>query len=109
MDCWDIFGNCWAFVQNGIRRFFSFSHIWIVLFLIFSAFSNLYYFCWLQLISPTLASLFTPDPSLASNRVLGLSLLVISAFLKAIWIGASVQTVRENGEVQSERQKKQPS
>ncbi|RYP85944.1 hypothetical protein DL769_000881 [Monosporascus sp. CRB-8-3] len=93
MDCWDIFDNCRAFVQNGIRRFFSFSHIWIVLFLVFSAFSNLYYFCWLELISPTPASLFTPDPSLASNRVLGLSLLVISAFLKAIWVGAWVQTM----------------
>ncbi|RYP90237.1 hypothetical protein DL770_003606 [Monosporascus sp. CRB-9-2] len=93
MDCWDIFDNCQAFVQNGIRRFFSFSHIWIILFLVFSAFSNLYYFCWLQLISPAPASWFTPDPSLASNRVLGLALLVTSAFLKAIWVGAWVQTL----------------
>ncbi|RYP36708.1 hypothetical protein DL767_003270 [Monosporascus sp. MG133] len=93
MDCWDIFDNCQTFVRNGIWRFFSFSHIWIVLFLVFSAFSNLYYFCWLQLISSAPASLFTPDPTLASDRVLGLSLFVISAFLKATWVGAWVQTL----------------
>ncbi|RYO93419.1 hypothetical protein DL766_000809 [Monosporascus sp. MC13-8B] len=67
--------------------------IWILLFLVFSAFSNLYYFCWLELIFLGPASWFTPDLSVAPNRVLGLSLLVISAFLKANCVGAWVQTL----------------
>ncbi|RYP08506.1 hypothetical protein DL765_008765 [Monosporascus sp. GIB2] len=95
MDCWDIFDICQAFVQRGIRRFFSFSHIWIVCFLVFSAYSNLYHFCWRELISHDETMMHSPGTGGAANLnlVVGLCLLVISALLKVIWLGAWVQTL----------------
>ncbi|RYP28814.1 hypothetical protein DL767_007032 [Monosporascus sp. MG133] len=66
------------------------SPVLMVCFLVLSSWANIYHLCWLRLIHPVDTSLGL-GVQFASNRTVGLTLLIMSTLLKATWFGAWVQ------------------
>lgn len=97
MNFYEFSDACRQFVWRLYKLWVNLSPLWITLFLLGTTWANLYHFCWCVLINPSPEPHFGQDAGLEFeppvNFPLGLSILVISAFLKAVWLGAWVQAL----------------
>ncbi|KAI1249438.1 hypothetical protein MGN70_009051 [Eutypa lata] len=97
MNFYEFSDLCRQFVWRLYKLWVNLCPLWISLYLLGTTWANLYHFCWCGLIHPPEESDLSQDFGFglqsSVNLPLGLSILVISAFLKAVWFGAWVQAL----------------
>lgn len=91
MDIYEVFEEAYRYL---FLFYMNLSPLWLIIFAIGTTWVNLYQLCWCFLMVPSKESNAHLDSGLgigSGNFTIGLSLLVISATLKATWLAAWIQ------------------
>ncbi|KAK7740424.1 hypothetical protein SLS62_011105 [Diatrype stigma] len=93
MDIFEVFDEAYRYI---FMFYMNLSPLWLIAFAIGTTWINLYQFCWCFLMAPSKEPDAHLDSYLDVNSgkfTIGLSLLVISATLKATWLAAWIQSL----------------